>query len=470
MADSEFSFRTIGEVSSLIANKDVSPVELTEAHLERIEALDQRINAYITLLPEEAMASARRAEEAIARGDYLGPLHGIPIALKDLYYTKGIKTTAGSKILQEFVPQYDATVVERLNNAGAILLGKLHMHEFAAGGIQENYFYGPCRNPWDLSRETGGSSSGSGAAVAASMCMMALGSDTGGSVRIPAALCGIVGLKPTFGLVSRLGVVPLSWSLDHVGPMARSVEDVALSMNVMAGHDPQDPSSADIPVPDYTRALQQDIRGLRLGIPKEYFFDIIDPEVSEAFNKAVAVLEELGASTEEVSLSRAQEAQLMYQNICFPEMYTFHEQWAKSRWNDYGPNVRMRLEQASLIPAIAYLDALRLRGLLVDEFRQAFQRVDAILVPTTTVPAPEYGSTTFKFGDREEPALGLTARHTRVFNLSGVPALALPCGFSSHGLPLSLHIGGRPFQEETVLRIGHAYEQSTQWHTRRPEL
>jgi len=227
---------------------------------------------------------------------------------------------------------------------------------------------------------------------------------------------------------------------------------------------------AGIKEPDYTRALHQDIRGLRLGIPKEYFFDIIDPEVGEAFNKAVAVLEELGASTEEVSLSRAQEAQLMYQNICFPEMYSFHEQWSKSRWNDYGPNVRMRLEQASLIPAIAYLDALRLRGLLVDEFRHAFQRVDAILVPTTTVPAPEYGSTTFILGDREVPALGLTARHTRVFNLSGVPALALPCGFSSQGLPLSLHIAGRPFQEETVLRIGHAYEQATQWHTRRPEL
>ena len=252
--------------------------------------------------------------------------------------------------------------------------------------------------------------------------------------------------------------------------MARSVEDIALSMNVMAGHDPKDPASADVPVPDYTRALQQDIRGLRLGIPKEYFFDIIDPEVAEAFNKAVAVLEGLGASTEEVSLSRARDAQLMYQNICFPEMYSFHEQWSKSRWNDYGPNVRMRLEQASLTPAIAYLDALRLRGLLVDEFRQAFQKVDAILVPTTTVPAPEYGSTTFKIGDREVPALGLTARHTRVFNLSGVPALALPCGFSSQGLPLSLHIAGRPFQEETVLRIGHAYEQSTQWHTRRPEL
>ena len=351
------------------------------------------------------------------------------------------------------------------------MLGKLNMSEFASGGgADENHHYGICRNPWDLDRIIVGSSRGSGSAVAAGMCTAAMGSDTGGSIRIPSALCGIVGLKPTYGRVSRFGVIPLSWSLDHVGPMARSVMDVALMMNAIAGYDSRDPSCPDVPVPDYTRALDGQVKGLRLGIPREYFFDVIHPEVYEAFKKAVALLEQLGASTPEVSIPHAPYSPIFYPNICYPEVAAYHESWYKTRRDDYGPNIKGRIEQGMMVTANAYINAQRLRQVVKEEFRQVFNAVDAIITPTTSVTAPRADTATVKIGDQELPARGLPGRNSAIFNAAGVPALALPCGFGSDGMPISLQITARPFDEETTLRIGYAYEQNTNWHQRHPKF
>ena len=470
IAPSDLVFLSISEAADLIASRKLSPVELVDAHLRRIDSTDDRLNSFITLLREESMGAAREAERAVASGSYLGPLHGIPIGLKDLYYTKGIRTTIGSKILRDFVPDSDAAVTERFKDAGAIIIGKLQMHEFALGATSENPHDGPARNPWDTSRVTGGSSGGSGAAVAAGLCMGALGSDTGGSVRIPASLCGIVGLKPTFGRVSRHGVYPLSWSLDTVGPMTRTVRDAALVLNAIAGHDRRDPSSSRRPTEDFTATLDRDIRGTRVGIPREYFFDLMDPQVGEAMHRTAGVLEELGATVDEVSIPVLDHSLAISSTILQAEAAEVHADHLRDRAHDIGEDVRTRLYEGALTLATDYIKAQRARSIFNQQFAGAMERFDVLLAPTCPIGAPRMGERTVPVGDKTAPALSLLSRLTRPFNISGVPVVSVPCGFTDSAMPIGVQIAGRPFDEATVLRVAHAYEQVTDWHTRRPPL
>jgi aspartyl-tRNA(Asn)/glutamyl-tRNA(Gln) amidotransferase subunit A len=459
---------TIAEAARRMARQELSPVELTQAALERIAALNARLNAFITVLADRANAAAKAAEREMMAGRRRGPLHGIPIALKDLCATKGVRTTAGSKILRDDIPVEDATVAARLAEAGTILLGKLHMNEFAYGPDGENVHYGRVHNPWNLDRITGGSSSGSGAAVAASLCLGALGTDTGGSIRIPSALCGIVGLKPTYGRVSRAGITPLCWSLDHAGPMAKTVEDAALLLQAMAGYDAKDPGSAQQPVPDYAAALSGDIRGLRLGIPREYFFDMLDPEVEGAVRQAIETLRGLGASVHDVSWPSLRYATLTALILVLAEASAFHEQWVRTRPQDYDPDIALRLKWGLLLPASAYLKAQRLRALMCRDVAQLWRQVDVLVTPATMTVAPYPGELQLRIGNRQMSTREALLRLMRPFNLTGLPAMSVPCGFSAIGLPMALQIAGKPFDEVTVLRVAYAYEQQTDWHRRQP--
>jgi aspartyl-tRNA(Asn)/glutamyl-tRNA(Gln) amidotransferase subunit A len=403
-------------------------------------------------------------------GKLRGPLHGMPIALKDLCATKGIRTTAGSKVLAHAIPTEDATVAARLAEAGTILLGKLHMNEFAYGPDGENPHYGPVRNPWNHEHITGGSSSGSGAAVAASLCLGALGSDTGGSIRIPAALCGIVGLKPTYGRVSRYGLTPLSWSLDHAGPMAKTVEDAALLLRAMAGHDARDPSTVRRPVPDYAAALTGDVRGLRIGLPNTYFYDVLDPEVERAIQQAIEVLKGLGAVVKEVAWPALRYTTLAALILVLVEAAAFHEPWLRTQAEAYHPDIALRLKWGLLLPAPVYLKAQRLRARLCQDVARLWADVDVLLVPATMTPAHRIGETLARLPGREMSSREALLRLMRPFNLTGLPAISIPCGFGAAGLPIGLQIAGQPFDEATVLRLAHAYEQQTDWHQRRPPL
>ena len=392
MQTNELHYLTVSDAASLIESGQLSPVELVEAHLERIEQTDERLNSFVTLLADEARSAAADAESAIQGGGYLGPLHGIPIGLKDLYYTKGIRTTVGSKIMADFVPDYDAAVTERFRDAGAILLGKLQMHEFALGATSENPHHGPARNPWDTTRITGGSSGGSGAAVASGQCMAALGSDTGGSVRIPSSACGIVGLKPTFGRVSRRGVFPLSNSLDTVGPMTRTVTDNAIVMNIIAGYDERDQSCANRPDEDFTRLLGQDISGLRIGVPQDYFYDLIDGEVQAAVQQAARMLESLGANVEECSIPALNDSISISGTILLTEAAEIHLDNLRERPDDFGSDVRGRLEEGAMTPAVSYIAAQRARTEFNRAIAEAMKTYDILLAPTNAVPAPRLGA------------------------------------------------------------------------------
>jgi aspartyl-tRNA(Asn)/glutamyl-tRNA(Gln) amidotransferase subunit A len=449
---------TIAESSRLIAARNLSPVELVAAHLERIDETDSDLNSFITLLAEEAVAAAAAAEAEIQNGNYRGPLHGIPIGLKDLYYTRGVRTTVGSKIMGDFVPDYDAAVVERFAEAGAVLMGKLQMHEFALGATSENPHYGPARNPRDTERVTGGSSGGSGSAVASGQCMGALGSDTGGSVRIPASLCGIVGLKPTFGLVSRYGVFPLSWSLDTVGPMTRTVEDTALIMNVIAGPDLRDPSSSGRDAEDYTAELGEGVDGTRIGIPREHFFDVLDDEVSEAVMRAAGVMEGLGASVEEVSVPMLDHVSAISGAILITEAAEVHLDNLRERADLFDPEVRARLELGALSPAVQYIKAQRARSAFSRQMLRTMARVDILLTPTCPIVAPRIGEQMVAVGDRIDSRNAVLSRLTRPFNLSGNPTVSLPCGSDSRGMPIGLQLTGRLFDETGLLRVANAYE------------
>ena len=461
---------SIAEAGDLFRRRALSPVELTRAYLDRIRRLDGDLLAYITVLQDEALAAAAAAEREIARGEDRGPLHGIPIALKDLVMTRGVRTTCGSRILREWVPDTDATVARRLADAGAVLLGKLNMHEFAYGPTGVNPHYGTSRNPWDRHRIPGGSSSGSGVAVAAGLCAGALGTDTGGSVRIPAALCGIVGLKPTYGRVSRAGVIPLAWSLDHVGPMTRTVADAALLLQVLAGRDPADPSTSAMPVPDYRRALQGGVRGLRLGVPKDLFYERLDPEVRAAVAAAARSLEGLGAVVEEISLPTIQHAGPASFAIIASEAMAYHEPYLRTRAGEYGEDVRARLTTGQFVLAHQYLKAQRARQVIRADVDAVLTRVDALLLPTTPIPAP-------RLDDREITVDGVTQdarwwliRCTRPINVTGHPALSVPCGLTAAGLPIGLQVVGRAFDEATLLRVGHAFEAVSPVRDRWPPL
>ncbi|RMF89787.1 MAG: Asp-tRNA(Asn)/Glu-tRNA(Gln) amidotransferase subunit GatA [Nitrospinota bacterium] len=470
MTENELMQYTIGKLASLFQARALSPVEVTQALLARIDRLDKRVNAFITVLAEQALEAARDAEAAIMRGDYRGPLHGIPFAVKDIFATQGVRTTCASKVWPDRIFPVDATVIERLQQAGAVLLGKLNMHEFAMGATSTSSHYGPVRNPWDLERVPGGSSGGSAAAIAATLALGTLGTDTGGSVRIPASLCGIVGLKPTYGRVSRHGVVTLSWSLDHVGPMTRTVEDAALMLQVMAGKDPQDPTTSSLPVPDYRAALEEDLRGITLGIPTDSFFTEVDAEVESAVSDAVQLLQGLGAAVEAISLPHIELAHPVGTIISSTEAYTYHEPFLQRQVQDYQPDVRDRLLIGASLLASDYVRAQQYRNLFRREVSQVMRRVDAIVTPTTPIPAPKIGEKTVTIRGKEEEVLKILSRLTRPWNLTGQPVISLPCGFTQSGLPIGLQIVGKAFAETTILRIAHAYERHTPWHEQRPAL
>jgi aspartyl-tRNA(Asn)/glutamyl-tRNA(Gln) amidotransferase subunit A len=455
-------------LATLIQRQEVSPVEATQAVVDRVEKFDRQLNSCITLLRDEAMTQARAAEKEIRAGGYRGPLHGIPIAVKDLFYTKGIQTTAGSKILRDFKPAYDATVISKLHDAGAILIGKLNMHEFARGATNMSSLIGACNNPWDTLRMPGGSSGGSAAAVAAGLCFGSLGSDTGGSIRIPAALCGVVGVKPTYGRVSRHGVFPLSWSLDHVGPMTRTVADAALMLQVIAGHDRHDPTTRTAVVPDYSAALTRDIEGARLGIPQEFYFEQLDAEVRDSVRSAIQTLERAGAQVEEVSLPLSKYAPAAGRIISLAESAEIHEQFLKTHVADYAPDVRAGLLAGQLVLGKHYLKAQRLRSLIRQEMAAALRRVDVLVTPTVPIPAPRIGQTMVDIGPETVNITWALSRLTHPANLAGFPAISVPCGLSLGELPIGLQLIGRPFAEATVLQLAYAYEQETTWHQRRP--
>ena len=468
MTTEELVFTSIAELAPLIQKKEISPVEVTQAYLDRIERLNDQYLAYLTVLKDEALTAARTAEQEVVSGHYRGPLHGIPIGLKDLFGVKGVRMTCGSKILDEHVADSDATVVTKLSQAGTILLGKLNMHEFAWGGTSRNLHYGTPKNPWDITRLPGGSSGGSAVVMAAGLAMGTLGTDTGGSVRIPASLSGIVGLKPTYGRVSRHGVYPLSHSCDHVGPMMRTVADAAVMLQAIAGPDPKDPTASHVAVPDYTLGLKEDVRGLRLGIPQEYFFEDNEPAVREGVQAAIQHLSSLGATVEEVSIPGIHHVIASSTAIIAAEAYEIHAQTMRTRSQDYGDDVWTRLLLGACVDAAQYLKAQRFRTLLRHEMLDVLEQVDALVTPTTVMAASKIDDLTVQIGDKEFVAATHIARATRPFNMTGLPAISVPCGFTPEGLPIGLQVIGRPFEETTVLHAAYAYEQSTPWHARRP--
>ena len=470
MDATELPYLSAGQLSRLIQNKEVSPVEVVEAHLTRIDTLEPMLNSFITLLPDQAMAAAKQAEQDIQAGRYRGPLHGIPLGLKDLYYVRGVRNTSGSRIFDDFVPDFDCTIATRFKEAGAILLGKLNLHQFAYGPTGENPDYGHMHNPWNPELISGGSSGGSGSAAASGQCTLTMGSDTGGSIRIPSALCGLVGLKPTYGRLSRYGLTVLSWSLDHPGPMTRTVEDCALVMNAVAGYDPNDPASANVPVPDYTRALTGDIRGLRVGVPREYFDVPVDPQMEQAVRRAIDVLGELGATVTEVSWPMYHHSMAISTTILMAEATAYHSNLIRTRGSQLHPPVRLRVEAGIFISAADYLQAQRARTLFDRQSRDILNEVDILVGPTEPITAHRIGATEVQVGDTTMGSTPALTQYTRPFNLNGFPAITVPCGFSDYGLPIGLQLGGRPFDEETVLRAAHAYEQATEWHKRRPPL
>ena len=461
MSDAALCTLSLKELSSLMRDRQVSPVEVTQAYLERIDALDETLNTYITVTREQALADARRCEGEILRGDYRGPLHGVSVALKDLYDTAGVRTTAASKIYAHRLPAEDATSVARLRAAGAVIIGKTNLHEFAYGVTTDSSYFGPTRNPWDLARVPGGSSGGSGAAVAAGLCAAASGSDTGGSIRIPAALCGIVGFKPTYGRISCHGLLPLSWTLDHPGPMTRTVYGAAVMLAAMAGYDPRDPASADVPVPDYTANLRDSVAGLRIGLDPGWALSGIHQEVRVAFQEALAVLEHLGAEIVEVSVPRVEEGMEAALTILMAEATAIHEEFLRTRPDDYQPDVRARLEKGFAISGLDYARARRSGELLRRDFAALFQKVNLLATPMCGITAPRIGQREVTIDGEAISVMTPLTRYTRLFNLTGLPAISVPCGFSSRGLPIGLQLVGRAWDEATVLRAAYVYETAT---------
>ena len=465
MVRSELPLHSASALASLIESKEASPVEVVEAYLQRIDDLDFKFNSFITVLRERALEEARQAEREILAGDYRGPMHGIPVGVKDQIWTKGVRTTGGSRILADFVPDDDATVISNLRKAGAILLGKTNLTEFAVTGFTHRF--STPHNPWDLNISAGGSSSGSGAATAAFLCATSLGEDTGGSIRRPAAWCGIVGLRPGWGRVSRYGLMRGVWSMDTIGPISRTVEDAAITLSAIAGYDPNDPTTWNTPVPDYRQALDGDIRGLRVGIVTELLHsEMVEPDVATAVTAAARTLAELGADVEEVSIPLAAYANAIAGTLLAVEPAVNMKDWVRERIHDFGHDNRIGLLTGSLVPAQAYYKAQRLRALLREDVLAAFRTYDALVMPTSgrqAVPLQEDPPVASK-----ETASRLPFMRTNTFNLSSAPAISVPCGFGGRGLPVGLQIAGPPGGEEGVFRLAHAYEQNTPWHTMRP--
>lgn len=453
----EWTAVTAKQASDLLRAKKVSSAELTRACLARIEKLQPLLNAYITLTGEQALADARRLDEELQRGKWRGPFHGVPIALKDNIDTAGVRTTGAGEVFKDRVPAEDAEVARRLKNAGAVLLGKLNLHEFAYGGTSAVSHYGPVHNPWDPTLTPGGSSGGPGAAVAAGMCFASIGTDTAGSIRIPASYCSIVGLKPTYGRVSIRGIIPVAWSLDHAGPMTKTVEDAAIMMNAIAGYDPQDTTTVDVPVLDYDRALHAATSKLRLGIPRKPFFEDLTADVAKAMDAALSVLQKLTGGMRDVTLPQPADSG----PIIRAEAYTYHEQWITKTPELYDPPVRAAIQSGAEVKVESYARALEGLARSRRDIRKVFSEVDLLVLPTMADPP-------FKID------VGLTrnvsARNTLPFDVFGIPVISIPCGFTSAGLPIGLQIAGPHWGEPAVLALAQAYERATDWHTRRPKL
>jgi aspartyl-tRNA(Asn)/glutamyl-tRNA(Gln) amidotransferase subunit A len=479
---------TIHELSARFRQNDATPTEAAREYLDRIAALDPKVKAYLTVTAEAALARAAEADARFKTGAPLGPLDGVPLGLKDVLCTRGVRTTAGSRILEGFVPPYDATVVARLARAGAVILGKLNMDEFAMGSSTENSGYFATRNPWDLSRVPGGSSGGSAAAVAADLAAATLGTDTGGSIRQPAAFCGTVGLKPTYGRVSRYGLIAFASSLDQIGPFAKDVEDAALMLQAIAGHDPMDSTSAAVPVPDYAAGLGQGVEGLKVGIPAEYFIEGLDPEVETAVRAAIEILKGLGAKTESVSLPHTEYGLAAYYvigpaeassnlarydgvkyGLRVPGARDLIDMYSRTRGAGFGAEVKRRVMLGTYALSAGYYDAYygkaqKVRTLVQRDFQKAFERVDVIVAPTTP-------SAAFRTGEKEDPlSMYLNDVFTIPVNLAGLPGVSVPAGFTKSGLPVGLQVIGKAFDEAAVLRTAKAYEGATEWHKRKPEL
>jgi aspartyl-tRNA(Asn)/glutamyl-tRNA(Gln) amidotransferase subunit A len=461
-AVSDVALLSLQAASALIHSRRASSVDLVRACLDRIARHDRELGAFITLTADSALDEAKRADADLANGVDRGALHGIPIALKDLYDIAGVRTTGGSRIYGDRVPERDCAVVERLRAAGAVFLGKLNLHEWALGVTNQNPHFGPACNPWDTTCIPGGSSGGSAVAVASGLCFMSPGSDTGGSIRIPASLCGVVGLKPTYGRVSLRGVIPLSWTLDHSGPLARTVGDLALALNTIAGHDPLDPSSADVPTEDYSSGIEDGVTGVRIVLPTNHFFDDVDAEVDTAVREAARVLTSLGASVTEMALPRAELLAPTQRAILLTDAAAVHREHLRERAADIGADVLTRLRTGQTFTGTDYAQARRDRDELRREWFALLRDHDVILSPTTLIAAPPRDGE-----DAVAAAQRLTA-NTSPFNLTGLPAVSVPCGFTQAGLPIGLQLAAGPWREGLLLRVARAYEHATPWHERQP--
>ncbi len=457
----------LAALSAAVGQKTLSPVEIASAFLEAIARDNERLNAFVTVTAETAMDQARTAEQEIMAGRIRGPLHGLPIGHKDLYATAGIRTTGGSRLLEDWVPDEDATVVRQLADAGMVMLGKLNTHEFAYGPTGEHSAFGPSRNPWDVSRISGGSSGGSAAAVAGGLLPVASGSDTGGSIRMPAACCGLTGLKPTYGRVSRAGILPLCWSMDHAGPLSRSAEDAALILDAIAGPDPRDAASADRPVPAYHAGLTGSLAGVRIGLPRAFFFDKAQAGVVGVVEEALTVLEGLGAELVEVEIPSIDYSPGAAMAIYLAEATAYHDDSLADRADLYTEQVRIFLELGDQLLAKDYLHAQRFRTLLGREMAAVLSEVDLLATPGIAMTASPIGAETVEIRGQEEAVFSAILRNTEPFDMTGLPALVVPCGFAD-GLPVSLQFAGRAFDELSVLNAGHAYQQATDWHRMRP--
>jgi aspartyl-tRNA(Asn)/glutamyl-tRNA(Gln) amidotransferase subunit A len=464
---------SLSEASELIHSRKISPVELMQGCLSRIDTLNDKLNAFITVTADAALAQARAAEGEIQRGKWKGPLHGIPIALKDIIDTAGVRTTAGSGVFKDRVPTQDAEVVRRLKAAGAVFLGKLNMHEFAYGGSSAISYFGPVHNPWDPAYSPGGSSGGSAAAVAARLCYAAIGTDTGGSVRQPASYCGIVGLKPTYGRVSTSGVAPLSWSLDHVGPLTRTVKDALLVLQVIAGYDPHDIASMDAPVPDYLSAIKGPTSSLRLGIPRAYFYDDLHPEIQAAMEAAFAVLKKLTATQRDIAPLASNATYSSWNDpyvaVLTAEAYAYHQESISRTPELYQPPTLKRLSVGAEVTAAKYINSRRELDYVRRSIARVFDDVDLLITPTVRIPP-------FTIADLQGDLDAARAKelamlhNTRPLNFPGLPTISVPCGSTRSGLPIGLQISARLGDEERACRLAHAYEQSTDWHKREPNL
>jgi aspartyl-tRNA(Asn)/glutamyl-tRNA(Gln) amidotransferase subunit A len=467
---------SITELAPLIRSRKVSPVEVTKAALDRAERLQPKLTSFITLLPEQALAQARAREQAIAKGEYRGPLDGVPIGIKDNIATGGVRTTVGSRVLADHVPAEDAYVVERCRQAGAVIIGKENLHEFAAGATSINPHYGAVKNPWDLERVPGGSSGGSGANVAARVTYASLGTDLGGSVRIPASWCGVVGMKQTFGRVSQRGLMVTSFNGDHIGPLTRSVADSAAVLQVIAGPDPLDPTTVPVPVPDFSESLGRSIAGIRVGVPASHYFDIVDPEVEGAVRAAIAALGEMGAEVREVRLDALEHADLL-RAAGGVEGFVVHEPYLREHREDYTPELAHRYLAGQFVLARDYVKALRVQRLIMDEFARAFMQVDVLATPTIPIPAFRRDAGTVTVRGVEYPVNRpgsanpfLAGRNTMLTNSTGLPSLTVPCGLTKEGLPIGLQLIGRAFEEGLLYRVASRYEEASPSRGKWPEV